>query len=97
MKTNRSRLRRCSVRKGVLRNFAKFTGKRDSGTGVFSEFSEISKKTFFIEHLRVTALNQAINKRLLRQRELQNFNAFKYKRLATKEETSSTIQTTFKR
>ena len=47
MKTNRSRLRRCSVRKGVLRNFAKFTGKRDSGTGVFCEFSEISKKNLF--------------------------------------------------
>ena len=45
----------------------------------------------------MTALNQAINKRLLRQRELKNFNAFKYKHLATKEETSSTIQTTFKR
>ena len=97
MKTNRSRLRRCSVRKGVLRNFAKFTGKRDSGTGVFCEFSEISNNNFFTEHLRVTALNQAINKRLLRQRELKNFIAFKYKHLATKEETSSTIQTTFKR
>ena len=26
----------CSMKKGVLKNFAKFTVKRDSGTGVFS-------------------------------------------------------------
>ena len=30
-----SSLRRCSVRKGVLINFAKFTGTGHSGTGVF--------------------------------------------------------------
>ena len=43
----------CSVKKNVLRNFAKFTGKhlcqslyRDSGVGVFCEFYEISKNTF---------------------------------------------------
>ena len=56
------------MKKGVLRNFAKFAGKylcqnlffnkvaglrpatllkRDSGTGIFIEFSEISKKSFF--------------------------------------------------
>ena len=70
---------RCSVRKGVFRNFEKFAGKhlcqslffnKVAGLGpkrcnfikketlaqVFScEFCEISKKTFFIEHLRATA------------------------------------------
>ena len=48
-------------KKGVLRNFAKFTGKhlcqslffnRVTLTQMFSrEFCEISKNTFFIEHL----------------------------------------------
>ena len=38
-----------SVRKGVLRNLPKFTGKQ-----VFSsEFCEISKNTFFTEHLQM--------------------------------------------
>ena len=66
---------RCSVRKGVLRNFAKFTGKylyqsfffntiagflqlykKEALGQVFScEFCEISKNTFFTEHLRTTA------------------------------------------
>ena len=46
----------CSVRKGVLRNFAKFTGKRNfikkrDSAQVFShEFCEISKN-IFTEHL----------------------------------------------
>ena len=57
--------RRCVCRKGVLRNFPKFTGKRlcqslffnkvgtgDSSAGVSCKFCEISKNTFFIEHLR---------------------------------------------
>ena len=64
---NRSTHRRCSVKKCVLRNFAKFTGKHlcqslcfneVAGTAaqVFScEFCEISKNTFFTEHLRTTA------------------------------------------
>ena len=57
--------RRCSVRKSVLRNFAKFSGKRlyqslffekETLAQVFScEFCEISNKTFFTEHLRMTA------------------------------------------
>ena len=68
----RSSHRRCYVRKGVLRNFAKFTGKnqcqslffnkaagfikRETLAQVFScEFCEISKNTFFREHLRPTA------------------------------------------
>ena len=71
----RSSHRRCSVRKGVLRNFARFTEKhlyqslffnkvakvnkvikKETLAQVFScEFCEISKKTFFTEHLRTTA------------------------------------------
>ena len=56
------------MKKGVPRNFAKFTRKhlcqslffnkvqeRGSGTGVSYEFCEISKNTFLIEHLRATA------------------------------------------
>ena len=75
---------RCSIRKGILRYFAKFTGKhlcqslffnevvlnkvagslacnfikKEALAQVFScEFSEISKNTFFIEHLRAAASN----------------------------------------
>ena len=66
-------VQRCSVREGVLRNFAKFTGKqlcqsiflnkvagqkacnfieKETLAQVFScEFTEVSKNTFFIEHL----------------------------------------------
>ena len=49
-------------KKGVLRNFAKFTGKHLCQRPVFTlaqvfscEFCKISKNTFFIEHLRATA------------------------------------------
>ena len=65
----------CSVKKGVLRNFAKFTGKhlcqglffnkvagvwnfikKEALAQVFScEFCEISKNTFFTEHVWATA------------------------------------------
>ena len=62
-------------KKGVIRNFAKFTGKHlcqslffnkfagsslqlywnwDSGTGAFQRIFEISKNTFFTEHLWAT-------------------------------------------
>ena len=60
--------RRCSVNKGVLRNFVKFTGKQqcqrlffNKVAGLlkktltkvfFCEYFEISKNTFLIEHLR---------------------------------------------
>ena len=65
----RSSHRRCSVRKDVLRNYAKFTGrhlcqslffnkvpglrpKKETLAQVFScEFCEISKNSFFTEHL----------------------------------------------
>ena len=71
----RSSHRRCSVGKGVLRNFTKFTGKHlcqslyfnkvagacnfikiEALAQVFScEFCEISKNTFFTEHIWATA------------------------------------------
>ena len=75
--TYRSSHRRCSVKKGVLRNFTKFTGKHLCQSIFFNkvaglspatllkkilwqrgfscEFCEISKNTFFTEHLLATA------------------------------------------
>ena len=53
--------RRCSVKKGVPRNFAKFPGKhlcqrlffnKVAGLRLSNEFYKISKNTFFIEPLR---------------------------------------------
>ena len=53
----------CSVRKGVLRNFAKFIRKhlcqilffnKVAGQVLFCEFCRVSKNAFFTEHLRVT-------------------------------------------
>ena len=50
--SKRSSHRRCSVKKGVLRNFA---------AQVFScEFCEISKDTFFTENLRATASDDTL-------------------------------------
>ena len=64
----RSSHRRCSVRKGVLRNFTKLTGKqlrqrlffnkikKESLAQVFScEFCKNSQEHFFTEYLRSTA------------------------------------------
>ena len=67
----RSSHRRCSVRKGILRNFAKFTGKHLCQSLCFNKvvglrpatllkkgsdrFCEISKITFFTKHLQATA------------------------------------------
>ena len=65
----RSSHQRCSLEKGVLRNFSKFTGKQQlcqsllfnkvAGTAVAQllscEFWEISKNTFFTEQLWTTA------------------------------------------
>ena len=57
---DRSSHQRCSMKKGILRNFTKFTGKhlaynfmkKEILAQVFScEFFEISKNTFFKEHL----------------------------------------------
>ena len=69
-KTSRSSHQRCSVRKGVLKNLVKFTGKQlcqglifnrvfikkeTLAQAFFCEFCEISKNTFFPEYLRKTA------------------------------------------
>ena len=61
----RSSHRRCSVKRGVLRNFAKLTGKHlcqslfikkeTLAQMFFCEFYEISKRTFFTENFRTTA------------------------------------------
>ena len=66
----RSSHQRCSMKKGVIRNFTKFTGKHlcqslffnkvagllQTLTQVFScEFCEISKNTFFTEHIWMAA------------------------------------------
>ena len=67
--TPRSSHRRCSVKKVVLRNLEKFTGKHKCQSLLFNklikketlaqtfscEFCEISKNNFFTEHLRTTA------------------------------------------
>ena len=61
----RSSYRRCSMEKGALENFAKFTGKRLRPATLLkkrlwhaqvfsSELCKIFKNTFFIEHLRMT-------------------------------------------
>ena len=56
-------VQRCSVKK-VLKNFTKFWGlrpatllKRGSGTGVFCEFNEVFKNTFFSRTHLVALLN----------------------------------------
>ena len=66
-RNGRSSHQRCSVKKDVLRNLTKFTGKQSARVSfliklsqtlaqVFScEFCEISKNTFFTEHLWTTA------------------------------------------
>ena len=47
----------CSVRKGVLKTFPKFTGKHLCQSFFFNKVAglEISKNTFFTEHLCATA------------------------------------------
>ena len=58
----RSSHQRCSVKNGVLKNFANFTGKHlcwslfNKVAGLFScEICEIFKNTYLEEHLRRTA------------------------------------------
>ena len=57
----RSSHQRCSLRKGVLRNFPKFTGKHlcqrlfSNKVAGLAKFCEMSKNTFFTEHIRTTA------------------------------------------
>ena len=56
------------MKKDVLRNFAKFTGKhlcnfikKETMAQMFScEFCEVSKNTFFTEHLWTTASNDLL-------------------------------------
>ena len=55
---NRSRHRRCSENKSILRNFQKFTGKHLCHSAFFNKVAWnfiLSKKIFFTEHLRTTA------------------------------------------
>ena len=49
----RSSHRWCSVRKGVLRNFAKFTGKHLCQSLFFNKVAGL-QNTFFTEHLQTT-------------------------------------------
>ena len=70
--------RRFSVKKGVLTNFAKFTGKylvsvacnfikKNSDTGVSCGFCEIFNSTYFEEHLWKTASeNKHLNMKYIR-------------------------------
>ena len=56
--STKSSHRRCSVEKGVLRNFAKFTGKHLCRNLFFNKVAWnfiLSKNTFFTEQLRTTA------------------------------------------
>ena len=55
-------------KRGVLKNFAKLTGKHlcqslllNKVAGLACEFCEIFKNTFFIEHLRATASVETTN------------------------------------
>ena len=46
---NKSSHQRCSIRKGVLRNFTKFTGKQLCQSLFFNKVAGL-KNTFFTEH-----------------------------------------------
>ena len=88
--TSRSNHRRCSVKKDVLRNFTKFTGKhlyhslffnKVAGRKAtlaqvfFCEFCEISINTFFTEHLWATASVQVVMKFGTLKIQLENTNS----------------------
>ena len=65
-------VRSCSVKKGPLKNFAKFTGV-SSGTGVSCEFCEILKETFFrktaaVAAFRICTIRDLLNRQLRRER-----------------------------
>ena len=64
MSASRNSHQRCSMKKSVLRNFTKFAGKHlcqslffNKVGGLRPEFCEISKNTFFAEHLWWLLLN----------------------------------------
>ena len=70
---NRSSHLTCSLRKGVLRNFAKFTGKHlcqglyfvkivALAQVFFCKFCKISKNTFFTEHVWAFAFQKSNDK-----------------------------------
>ena len=69
----RSSHQSCSMKKGVLRNFTKFTGKHlcqslETLAQVYScEFCEISNNTFLTEHVWVTASTHCISKSFTEQ------------------------------
>ena len=53
---DRSSHRRCSIKIGVLKNFAKLTGKRLCQRLFFNKVADLRpENTFFIEHLQTTA------------------------------------------
>ena len=53
--------RRCFVRKGVLRNFTKFTGKHLRQSFFFNKVAGLAYNTFFTENLPATAsVNSAL-------------------------------------
>ena len=78
--------RRCSIKKGVFKNFSKFTGKHLCQSLFFNEvfliknqvqmfsceFCQISKYIFFTEHLLTTAPGGLVVKH-----EIKNFNPIK--------------------
>ena len=58
----RSSHQRCSIKKGVLKNFAKFTGIHLCQSVLSCEFWEIFKNTFLTEHIQETASVNYIGK-----------------------------------
>ena len=68
----RSSHQRCSVTKGILRNFAKFTRKHLCQSRFFNKVAglrSISRNTFFTEHLQSTA---SVSSTYTPQKMLQN-------------------------
>ena len=57
----RSSHQRCSVKKGALRNFAKLTGKHICQSLFFNKV-EISRNTFFTEHVWATAFLEGLSR-----------------------------------
>ena len=68
-KSTRSNRPEVFYKKGVLKNFAKFTGKhlcRNLFLIKLKAFSKISKNIFFTEHLRMAASNARLNNQILK-------------------------------
>ena len=62
-----SRLRRCFVRKGVLSNFAKFTGKHLCQSLFFNKAAGL--KPFFTEHLLWSVREDGLSKYIIFQKQ----------------------------